>query len=62
MQTTRPFRYGLNQMPMIIQWMEVMNRFKALDLVDKVPKELWMEVCYTVQEVMTKTIPEKKKC
>ena len=39
-----------------------MNRFKGLDLVDRVPKELWMEACNTVQEVMTKTIPKKKKC
>ena len=39
-----------------------MNRFKGLDLVDRVLEELWMEVCNTVQEVMTKTIPKKKKC
>ena len=42
--------------------MEVMNRFKGLDLVDRVLKGLWMEVCNTVQEVVTKTIPKKKKC
>ena len=43
--------------------MEVTNRFKGLDLVDRVPEELWTEVCNTVREVMTKTIPkEKKKC
>ena len=42
--------------------MEVTNRFKGLDLVDRVPEELWMEVCNTVQEVVTKTIPEQKKC
>ena len=41
---------------------EVINRFKGLDLVDGVPKELWMEVCNTLQEVVTKTIPNKKKC
>ena len=39
-----------------------MNRFKGLDLVDKVPEELWIEVCNTVQETVIKTIPEKKKC
>ena len=41
--------------------MEVINRFKGLDLVDRVPEELWMEVCNIVQEAMTKTIPKKKK-
>ena len=39
-----------------------MNRFKGLDMVDRVPEELWMEVCNVVQEVMAKTIPKKKKC
>ena len=39
-----------------------MNRFKGLDMVDRVPDELWMEVCNVVQEVMAKTIPNKKKC
>ena len=39
-----------------------MNRFKGLDLVDRVPEKLWMEVCKAVQEVVTKTIPKKKKC
>ena len=42
--------------------MEVTNRFKGLDLVDRVPEELWTEVHNTVQESMTKTIPKKKKC
>ena len=42
--------------------MEVTNRFKGLDLVHRVPEELWTEVCNTVQEVMTKTIPKKRKC
>ena len=42
--------------------MEVTNRFKGLDLIDRVPEELWMEVCDTVQEAMIKTIPKKKKC
>ena len=39
-----------------------MNRFKGLDLVDGVPEEVWTEVCNTVQEVVTKTIPKKSKC
>ena len=42
--------------------MEVRNRFKGLDLIDRVPKELWTEVCDTVQEAVIKTIPKKKKC
>ena len=42
--------------------MEVTNRFKGLDLIDRVPEELWMEVCDTVQETGIKTIPKKKKC
>ena len=42
--------------------MEVTNRFKGLDLIDRVPEELWMEVCYIVQEAGIKTIPKKKKC
>ena len=42
--------------------MEVRNRFKGLDLIDRVPEELWMEVCNIVQEVVIKTIPKKKKC
>ena len=40
----------------------MINRFKGLDQVDRVPEELWMEVCNIVQEMMTKTIPKKKKC
>ena len=60
-KTTRPFRYDLNQIPYDYT-VEVMNRFKGLDLVDRVPEELWMEVCNTVQEAVTKTIPKKKKC
>ena len=46
---------------MTIEW-EVRNRFKGLDLIDKVPDELWMEVCDIVQETEIKTIPKKKKC
>ena len=42
--------------------MEVTNRFKGLDLIDRVPEELWMEVCNIVQEVVIKIIPKKKKC
>ena len=42
--------------------MEVTNRFKGLDLTDRVPEELWTEVCNNVQEAVTKTIPKKKKC
>ena len=42
--------------------MEVINRFKGLDLIDRVPDELWMEICDTVQETGIKTIPKKKKC
>ena len=60
-KTTRPFRYDLNQIP-YDNSVEMMNRFKGLDLVDRVPEELWTEVCNIVQEVVTKTIPKKKKC
>ena len=60
-KTTRPFRYDLNQIPYDYTE-EVTNRFKALDLIDRVPEELWMEVCDTVQEAVIKTIPKKKKC
>ena len=60
-KTTRPFRYDLNQIHFDYT-VEVTNRFKGLDLVDRVPEELWMEVCNIVQEVVTKTISKKKKC
>ena len=60
-ETTRPFRYDLNQIPYDYT-VEAMNRFKGLDLVDRVSKELWMDVCNTVQEAVIKTIPKKKKC
>ena len=60
-KTPRPFRYDLNQIPYDYT-MEVTNRFKALDLIDRVPEELWMEVYDIVQEVVIKTIPKKKKC
>ena len=55
-KTTRPFRYDLNQIPYNYT-AEMTNRFKGLDLIDRVPEEQWMEVCNTVQE-MTKTIPK----
>ena len=60
-KTTRPFRYDLNQIPYDYT-VEVRNRFKGLDLIDRVPEELWTEVCDTVQEAGIKTIPKKKKC
>ena len=60
-KTTRPFRYDLNQIPYDYT-VEVRNRFKGLDLIDRVPDELWMEVCDTAQETGIKTIPKKKKC
>ena len=60
-KTTRPIRYDLNQIPYDFT-VEVRNRFKGLDLIDRVPEELWTEVCDTVQETGIKTIPRKKKC
>ena len=59
--TTRPFRYGLNQIPYNYTG-EVTNRFKGLDLIDRVPEELWTEVHNILQEAVIKTIPKKKKC
>ena len=60
-KTTRKFRYDLNQTPYDCT-VEVRNRFKGLDLIDRVPDELWTEVRDTVQETGIKTIPKKKKC
>ena len=60
-KTTRPFRYDLNQTPYDYT-VEVINRFKGLDLIDRVPDELWNEVHDIVQETGIKTIPKKKKC
>ena len=60
-KTTRPFRYDLNQMPYNYT-VEVRNKFKGLDLIDRVSEELWTEVRDIVQEAVIKTIPEKKKC
>ena len=59
-KTTRPFGYGLNQIP-YAYILEVKNRFKGLDLIDRIPEELWTEVCDIVQEAGIKTIPKKKK-
>ena len=59
-KTTRPFRYDLNQI-CYDYTVEVRNRFKGLDLIDRVPEELWMEVRDTVQEAGIKTIPKGKK-
>ena len=60
-ETTTPFRYDLNQIPYNYT-VEVTNRFKRLDLIDRVPEELWKEVCNIVQEAVIKIIPKKKKC
>ena len=60
-KTTRPFRYDRNQIPYDYT-VEMTNRFKGLDLIDKVPDELWTEVHDIIQEAVTKTIPVEKKC
>ena len=60
-ETTRPFTYDLNQIPYDYT-VEARNRFKGLDLIDRVPDELWMEVRDTVQEAGIKNTPKKKKC
>ena len=60
-KTTRPFRYDLNQIPYDYT-VEVRNRFKGLDLIDRVPDELWNEVNDIVQDTGIKTIPMEKKC
>ena len=59
-KTTRPFRYDLNAIPYNYT-VEATNRFEGLDLVDKVPEELWTEVCNIVQMAVIKTIPKEKK-
>ena len=56
-----PFRYDLNEIPYDYT-VEVRNRFKGLDLIDRVPDELWTEVCNILQETEIKTIPMEKKC
>ena len=58
---TEPFRYDLNQIPNDYT-VEVRNRFKGLELIDRVPEEHWTEVPDIVQEAVIKTIPKKKKC
>ena len=60
-KTTRPFRYDLNQIP-YDHTVEVTKRFKGLDLIDRVPRELCTEIHDTVQEAVIKRIPKKKKC
>ena len=60
-KTTRPLRYDLNQTPYDYT-VEVTNRFKGLDMIDRVPEELWTEVHDNVQEAGIKTVPKKKKC
>ena len=60
-KTTRQFRYDLNQIPYDYT-VDMRNRFKGLDLIDRVPDELWMEVRATLQETVIKTITKKKKC
>ena len=60
-ETTRPFRYDLNQIPYDYT-VEVRNRFKGLDLIDRMPDELWMQVHDKVQETGIKTVPMEKKC
>ena len=56
----RPFRYDLNQIPYNYM-VEVQNRFKGLDLIDKLPEEVWTEIHHIVQEAVIKIIPKKKK-
>ena len=59
-KSTRPFRYDLNQIPYDYT-VEVTSRFKGLDLIDRVPEELWTEVCDIIQEAVIKTIPQKEE-
>ena len=60
-KTTRPFRYDLKQI-LYNNTVKVTNRFKELDLIDRVPEKIWTEVCDIVQETGIKTIPMEKKC
>ena len=60
-KTTKPFRYDLNQ-TLYDYTVKMTNRFKRLDLIDRVPEEVWMEIHDIVQEAGIKTIPKKKKC
>ena len=59
-KTTWPLRYDLNQIP-YDYIVEIMNGFRGLDLVDRMPEELWIKACNILQDVVTKTIPENKK-
>ena len=59
-KTTRPFRYDLNQIPYDYT-VEVTKRSNAVDLVGRMPEELWVKLCNSVQQVVTKTTPKKKK-
>ena len=59
-KTTRPFRYDLNQIPYVYT-VKVTNRFKGLDVIDRVPEELWTGVCDIIHEAGIKTIAQKKK-
>ena len=60
-KTNRPFRYDLNKIPYDYT-VEVTNRFKGLDLIDRVAEDLWTDVCDIVQETVIMNIPKKKKC
>ena len=60
-KATRPFRYDLNPIPYDYT-VEVTNRFKGLDLIDRLPEELWTEIHDIVQETGINTIPKEKKC
>ena len=60
-KTTRPFRYGLNQIPYDYT-VKVTKRFKGLDLIDREPKELWTEVCDIAWQAVIKTMSKEKKC
>ena len=60
-ENIRPFKYYLNQIPYDYT-VEVVNTLKGLDLIERVPEELWMEICNIVHEALIKTIPKKKKC
>jgi len=60
-KTTRPFRYDLSQIPYDYT-VEAADRFKGLDMIDRVPEELWTDVCDIVEEAVLKTTPKKKKC
>ena len=61
-KTNRPFKYDLKKNPLQLYSEKVRNRFKGLDLIDRVPREQWTEVHDTVQETGNKTIPKKNKC